>query len=236
MEAARSLVHAGRTRQRRHPAHDPDRRPGDRRGADFRSPALAERAPDLRAGRRVCFDDSRSTASRWGSFTTAAADRPSPVGTPAPAIPTGRSLTALDRRRAARPCSRRSDDTDNSAADFAVAAPLAAQQLRRADRDRLRAVEAAVAEAAATEPRTRRSRRGRKARSTPTRRRSSSSSDEQGSSFECKLDRKKYKACDVAEEAQEPRRRQAQVPGPRHRRRPATRTRRRPSTIHASST
>jgi hypothetical protein len=69
------------------------------------------------AGGAVCFENIDCVA--WGSFSGTVL---APVGTPAPAIPAGMSLT----RSIAAGCAtllEAGDDTDNSAADFALGAP-----------------------------------------------------------------------------------------------------------------
>ncbi len=59
----------------------------------------------------------------WGAFTGSATPLSSPAGTPAPAIAAGQSLV----RTIARGCPTSldaADDTDNSAADFAIGTPI----------------------------------------------------------------------------------------------------------------
>jgi hypothetical protein len=73
------------------------------------------------AGGAVCFDETLIDCVSWGSFNNAGSMADIPVGTNAPAIPAGSSLT----RSIARGCAtllENGDDTDNSAADFSVTA------------------------------------------------------------------------------------------------------------------
>ena len=76
---------------------------------------------DNGAGGAVCFDETLIDCVSWGSFNNAGSMAGIPVGTNAPAIPAGSSLT----RSIARGCAtllENGDDTDNSAADFSVTA------------------------------------------------------------------------------------------------------------------
>jgi hypothetical protein len=72
-------------------------------------------------GGALCFDETLVDCVSWGSFNNAGSMADIPVGTNAPAIPAGSSLT----RSIARGCAtllENGDDTDNSAADFSVTA------------------------------------------------------------------------------------------------------------------
>ena len=73
------------------------------------------------AGGAVCFDETLIDCVSWGTFNNAGSMADIPVGTNAPAIPAGMSLT----RSIARNCAtalENADDTNNSAADFSVTA------------------------------------------------------------------------------------------------------------------
>jgi hypothetical protein len=75
--------------------------------------------PSAAAGGAVCFESIDCVS--WGGFT-GAASLPSATGNPAPAIPTGSSLT----RSITPGCNtllENADDTNNSLADFSIAAP-----------------------------------------------------------------------------------------------------------------
>ena len=134
---------------------------------DFSNPMLSDAVQTYGPGGAACFDTIDCVS--WGNFT-GAARCPRRTGSPAPAIADGSSLT----RSIAPGCAtllEAADDTDNSAADFALATP--------SPRNNSTAPTETACDPAAAgttpRPRPRRSRRGRRARSTPTRRRSSSS-------------------------------------------------------------
>jgi hypothetical protein len=150
--------------------------------ADFTDSALGTSI--LAAGGAACFPDALPPdCVSWGTFSGSV---PGETGTPAPAIPDGQSLT----RSIARGCEtllESGDDTDNSAADFALTAPTP------------RPNSAAPTETACTgggddPPQTRiRKRPDNKTEDrTPTFR---FRADEPGSTFQCSVDDKRFKRC-----------------------------------------
>lgn len=73
------------------------------------------------AGGAICFDFTLVDCVSWGTFNNSGPMADIPVGTNAPAIPSGMSLT----RSISRGCAtllENGDDTDNSTADFSVTA------------------------------------------------------------------------------------------------------------------
>jgi len=139
-------------------------------------------------GGAICFESTVFgivDCVAWGAFTNTAS---LPVGSPAPAIPDGQSLT----RSIAPGCAtllEASDDSDDSATDFAVAAPT----------PRSNAVAPTETPCTGgggdTDPPQTRIRKAPKGKIDTDTVKVRFKSDEPGSSFECKLDRKPYKPC-----------------------------------------
>ena len=132
----------GRCSERAEPAHDPGRRHGGiRRRPPLRrtSTATSIRAEERSASRATVFGVVDCVS--WGAFS---GPPTLPAGEPAPALSSGQSLT----RSIARGCAtllEAGDDTDDSAADFALARTHPASELGRPDRDRLRRAAVAAA-------------------------------------------------------------------------------------------
>jgi hypothetical protein len=145
------------------------------------------------SGGAVCWEDLDCVS--WGSF---GGSLPSPGGTPAPAIPDGMAL----RRTIAPGCAtllEPTDDRDNSAADFSVASP-APRPNSVAPSERACGSPGGQAEGGPNGP------GGRGAPQTTLKRKPPHKThdrtptfrfgaDEGGSTFQCKLDRKPFRAC-----------------------------------------
>ena len=89
-------------------------------GRDFTITGMSSEIAFTGAGGAICFDESLIDCVSFGGFNNAGSMAGLPVGTAAPAIPAGSSLT----RTIARGCATLldvPDDTNNSSADFAVA-------------------------------------------------------------------------------------------------------------------
>jgi hypothetical protein len=152
---------------------------------DFVNQQLAVPLAPLGPGGAVCFDSIDCVA--WGNFT--GVGLPSPPGAPAPAIPDGSSLT----RSIAPGCAtllEGSDDTNSSAADFAVTAP-SPRNNATAPTEVACAAGGGVDNSA---PQTTISKQP-KAKSTRRKAKFEFESNEDGSSFMCKLDRAPFAAC-----------------------------------------
>lgn len=90
-------------------------------GRDFTITGMSSEISFTGAGGAICFDDSRIDCVSFGSFNNGGSMAGLEVGSPAPAIPPGSSLT----RSIAPGCAtllEDSDDTNNSSVDFAVTA------------------------------------------------------------------------------------------------------------------
>ena len=88
-------------------------------GRDFTITGMSGEIAFTGAGGAICFDESLIDCVSFGSFNNGGSMAGLPVGTAAPAIPAGSSLT----RTIARGCATLldpPDDTNNSSADFAV--------------------------------------------------------------------------------------------------------------------
>jgi hypothetical protein len=136
------------------------------------------------AGGKVCFDNIDCVS--WGSFS-GSASQPSASGTPAPAIPDGSAL----RRTIAPGCPtllESVDDTNNSSVDFAVAPPAPRNNATPPTE-----VECGLVRVPTAPKTTLRKKPAKRTRDfTPTFR---FASDQPGSSFECKVDRKPFRKC-----------------------------------------
>ena len=146
------------------------------------------------SGGAVCWQNLDCVS--WGSFS---GSLPSPAGTPAPAIPDGMAL----RRTIAPGCAsllEPTDDRDNSAVDFAIASP-APRPNSVAPSERACGVSAGSPEGPNGT-----GGKGRGAPQTTLKRKPSHktqdrtptfrfASDEQGSTFQCKLDGKPFHSC-----------------------------------------
>ncbi len=145
---------------------------------------------DLRgSGGAACFEStvfpSPIDCVAWGAFTNTAT---LPVGNPAPAIPSGQSLT----RSIAPGCAtllEQADDTDDSLADFALTAPSPRP-------NSVAPTEEACGSGGGDDkaPQTEITKAPRK-KSEKTTAKFKFTSSEPGSTFECKLDGKPYKPC-----------------------------------------
>jgi hypothetical protein len=88
-------------------------------GRDFTINGMSSEISFTGAGGAICFDESLIDCVSFGSFDNSGSMAGLAVGSPAPAIPAGSSLT----RSIAAGCAtllEASDDTNNSSADFAV--------------------------------------------------------------------------------------------------------------------
>lgn len=155
-------------------------------GADFTDPSLNTYFDG--AGGAICYYDpvpgSEIDCVAWGPFTNMSG---SAVGTPAPAIPAGQSLT----RSIAGGCPtllEPSDDTDDSAADFDLAAPT----------PRPNSV-APTEKQCDTEPPETEITKAPKRKLFKSRAKFKFRSSEPRSSFECKLDRGTFEGCESPE-------------------------------------
>lgn len=137
------------------------------------------------AGGAVCFDAIDCVA--WGTVNTAALPADANVGTPAPAIPDGSSLT----RSIAAGCAtllEDSDDTNNSAADFSITATESPRN------NATMPTEVACAIPPGAEPQTKID-RGPRSKTAKKKATFLFSSPDAGVSFECRIDKKAYKPC-----------------------------------------
>lgn len=153
---------------------------------DLVNEQLSSALGPLGAGGAACFDSVDCVS--WGNFT--GTGLPSPPGTPGPAIPAGSSLT----RSIAPGCAtllEATDDTDDSAADFALAAPSprnnATAPTETACGDGGDGGDNSPPQTTIT--------KGPKDEISKSRAKVKFKSSEPGSSFECKLDGKKFKPC-----------------------------------------
>ncbi len=139
----------------------------------------------------VCFGESFALNAAvdcvgyGATFGGIAGDDPSPTGSPAPAPDSGEAI----HRTIAPGCAtllEASDDSDDSATDFAVAAPS----------PRNNATAPTETPCADTAPPETTIDKGPKKRTEKRKAKFRFSSSEAGSSFQCKLDRKPFKRCD----------------------------------------
>lgn len=143
------------------------------------------------SGGAVCWEAIDCVS--WGNFP---GTLPSPAGAPAPAVPDGMAI----RRSVARGCASQldlADDSDNSAADFSVVAPSPRPNSIPPTEQPCSGSEPGGAGSPsqgedAPQTTLRRKPPKRTADRTPTFRFSSNKADAR---FECKLDRKRYRAC-----------------------------------------
>lgn len=155
-------------------------------GADLVNQQLSDALGPLGPGGAACFETVDCVA--WGTFSPSG-PLPSPPGSPAAPIPEGSSLT----RSIAGGCAtllEESDDTDDSAADFAIATPTPR-------RNATPPTEAACGDGGGGDnaPPETTIRKGPKKKSEKTTAKFRFTSSESGSTFECKLDKKPFKAC-----------------------------------------
>jgi hypothetical protein len=145
-------------------------------------------------GGAACFDSTTFgplDCVRWGSSS---APSPSPSGTPAASIPDGSSLT----RSIAPGCAtllETSDDSNDSAADFAPTAPTPQSNSATPSETPCGAGGGGGAGGADTDPPNTKIKKGPKGKVERDTVKFKFKSTEAGSSFDCKLDRKKYKSC-----------------------------------------
>jgi hypothetical protein len=88
-------------------------------GRDFTINDMSSEISFTGPGGAICFDETLIDCVSWGSFNNGGSQAGLPVGSPAPAIPSGMSLT----RSIAGGCQtllEDSDDTNNSSADFSL--------------------------------------------------------------------------------------------------------------------
>jgi hypothetical protein len=88
-------------------------------GRDFTINNMSSEISFTGSGGAICFDESLVDCVSWGSFNNGGSQAGLPVGTNAPPIPAGMSLT----RSIGRGCATAlddADDTNNSSADFSV--------------------------------------------------------------------------------------------------------------------
>lgn len=152
---------------------------------DFVNPQLSSALGGLGPGGAACFDTVDCVS--WGNFT--GTGLPSPPGAPAPAIPSGQSLT----RSIAPGCAtllESTDDSDDSATDFALTTPSPRN-------NGTAPTEAACSGGggADTDPPQTKIRKAPKGKIDADTVKVRFKSDEPGSSFECKLDRRPYRPC-----------------------------------------
>jgi hypothetical protein len=160
--------------------------------------ALAPGSLDPNGG-AVCWENLDCVA--WGSFAGFSGNAPSPVGTPAPAIPAGMAL----RRTITPGCAtllEPTDDHDNSAADFAAVFPAPRPNSVTPSERRCPGTEeggffggggsGGSSHKGAPQTTLRRKPGKRTHDRTPTFR---FASNESGSTFQCKLDGKAFRSC-----------------------------------------
>jgi hypothetical protein len=156
--------------------------------ADLTDPALDDKLDD--SGGAVCFEDPAISAPvdcvAWGpTFVNTSL----PIGNPAPAFTDGRSLT----RSIAPGCAtllEAGDDSDDSATDFALAAPTPRP-------NSVAPTERACGPGggADSDPPQTKIKKAPKGKIDTDTVKVKFKSDEPGSTFECKLDRKPYRSC-----------------------------------------
>jgi hypothetical protein len=128
---------------------------------------------------------------KWGSSTVTT---PSPSGSPAAAMPDGSSLT----RSIAAGCAtllELGDDTDSSVADFAVTSPTPQNNAATPAEVACGAPGPGGGAAGDADPPNTKIKKGPKGKVESDKATVNFKSTEQGSTFECKLDRDKYKSC-----------------------------------------
>lgn len=147
---------------------------------DFTYDQLSDAIQTYGPGGAACWDTIDCVA--WGNFS---GTLPSPAGTPAPAITDGSSLT----RSIAPGCAtllEPADDTNNSAADFALAAP--------SPRNNSVAPTEKACTGGGGAPETTITKSPKK-KTEKTTAKFKFKSSEQGSTFQCKLDKGKFESC-----------------------------------------
>jgi hypothetical protein len=158
-------------------------------GRDFTINNMSSEISFTGGGGAICFDETLIDCVSWGSFNNGGSQAGLPVGTNAPLMPAGMSLT----RSISRGCAtllEASDDTDNSSADFSVTSrtprPNSAAPTETAC--------GAGGGGSGGPPQTSITRRPpqRTTDHTPTFRFRSS---EPGSRFQCKLDARRFRPC-----------------------------------------
>lgn len=150
---------------------------------DFTYAMLSDAVQTYGPGGAACFDTVDCVS--WGAFTGAAM-LPSQPGTPAPAIPDGSSL----ERSITPGCAtllEAGDDANNSVADFSLAAPSPRS-------NSVTPTEKACGGGDTDAPQTTITKMP-KAKTTKTTAKFKFSADEQGSKFQCKLDKGAFKNC-----------------------------------------
>ncbi len=150
-------------------------------GADLVYPMLSDAVQTYGPGGAACFENIDCVS--WGAFT-GAATLPGPTGTPAPAIPTGSSLT----RSIAPGCAtllEATDDTEESVADFALRTPTPRSNSTTP-------TEIACGGAAAPETSIT---KAPKKKSTKAKAKFKFTSSAAGSTFMCKLDKGGFEEC-----------------------------------------
>ena len=158
-------------------------------GADLTDSSLGDDLDD--SGGAVCFEDPAVTTPvdcvAWGAFANPLL---LPVGTPAPACPDDRSLT----RSLASGCAtllESGDDTDDSAADFALTTPSPRPNSTLPTETPC----TGGGGGADTDPPQTKIKKAPKGKIDAGTVKVKFKSDEPNSSFECKFDRKPYKPC-----------------------------------------
>lgn len=145
------------------------------------------------SGGAACFDSTTFGPLDCVAWGSSSAPSPSPSGTPAAAIPDGSSLT----RSIAPGCAtllETGDDTNDSAADFALTAP-APQNNSATPSETACSGGGGGAGGADADPPNTKIKKGPKGKVESDTVKFRFKSTEAGSSFDCKLDRKKYKSC-----------------------------------------
>lgn len=160
-------------------------------GRDVTYDMLWETVGTYGPGGAACFDTVDCVS--WGNFANVNAALPSLTGTPAFAIPPGQSLT----RSIAPGCAtllEASDDTNNSVADFALATPTPRNNATPPTEVACGGGGGGGGTADTNPPETKID-KGPKKKSSKTKAKFKFSSNEAGSTFECKLDKGAFEVC-----------------------------------------
>jgi len=155
------------------------------------SPDIADNLGLTGSGGAVCFDSIDCVA--YGSFTPArGSGLPSPVGTPVPSYPAADDSLSITRSIAAG-CStllEAPDDTDDTATDFAITSPTP-----RNNSTAPTEVACGGGGGGDNDPPNTKIKKGPRGKVDETTVKFKFKSDEPNSTFECKVDRKKFKPC-----------------------------------------
>lgn len=145
-------------------------------------------------GGAACFDSTTFGPLDCVAWGSSSAPSPSPSGTPAASIPDGSSLT----RSIAPGCAtllETGDDSNDSAADFALTAPTPQNNSATPSETACSGGGGGGAGGGDADPPNTKIKKGPKGKVESDTVKFKFKSTEAGSSFDCKLDRKKYKSC-----------------------------------------